>query len=281
MRSRFLADGMLYADAIEQSHCRHVMGALSGLVSWANGDWDNAATTGRQTIVDRGCRRAAAMARWAVGFVALGRGDYEAAEVELRAALSVGVESGAVDLILPPLWGLAEAALLADRPDEAAGHCHEAIQRARAVGERALLAPFVVTGVRAEQAAGRPDAAEAWLAACAEHLSGMPEVARPALDHAGGLVALASGATGVARQKLEAAIVGWDGAGADLGGHLGAPRPRELPDAPEPVRRSGRAVRWTPGPWRPGLTVGRSRIERMPCRRWREVTSRSMNRGAH
>ena len=244
---RLLADGLLYADAIEQSHCRHVMSALSGLVSWASGDWAIATTTGRQTIADHGCRRAAAMARWAVGFVGLGRGDYDAAEVELTAALSVGVESGAIDLILPPLWGLAEAALLADRPDQAAGQCHDAIERARETGERALLAPFVVTGVRAEQAAGRPHAAEAWLAACAEHLSAMPEVARPALDHAGGLVALASGATGVARQKLEAAVVGWDGTGTGLGGHLGASRPRELPDAPEPVRRSGRAGLRGPG----------------------------------
>jgi DNA-binding CsgD family transcriptional regulator len=211
--ARFLADGLLYADAIEQSHCRHVMSALSGLVSWASGDWVNAAGTGRQTIADHGCRRAAAMARWAVGFVALGRGEYDTAEAELRAALAVGVDSGAVDLILPPLWGLAEAALLADRPDQAAAHCHDAIERARAVGERALLAPFVVTGVRAEHAAGRPDAAEAWLAACADYLSAMPEVARPALDHAGGLIALASGATGVARQKLEDAVIGWDGKG--------------------------------------------------------------------
>jgi DNA-binding CsgD family transcriptional regulator len=210
---RLLADGLLYADAIEQSHCRHVMGALSGLVSWARGDWADAATMGRQTIADHGCRRAATMARWAVGFVALGRGDYDAAKAELQAALSVGVESGAVDLILPPLWGLAEAALLADRPDQAMGHCRDAMERACAVGERALLTPFVVTGVRAEQAAGRPDAAEAWLAACAEYLAAMPEVARTALDHAAGLVALASGATGVARQKLEAAVAGWDGMG--------------------------------------------------------------------
>jgi len=37
----------------------------------------------------------------------------------------------------------------------------------------------------------------------------MPEVARPALEHAGGLVALAAGATGVARPKLETAVGGW------------------------------------------------------------------------
>ena len=50
------------------------------------------------------------IARWAVGYVALGQGEVETAETELRAALSVGEESSVVDLILPPLWGLAETA---------------------------------------------------------------------------------------------------------------------------------------------------------------------------
>ena len=207
---RSIADGMLYADAVETSHCRHVMGALSALVAWAGGDWSDATVTARQAIADHGSQRAVALARWAVGYVALGRGDFQTAEAELLAALSVGEESGAVDLILPPLWGLAEAALLAGRPDQAAAHCHDALERARAAGERALLVPFVITGVRSEQAAGRPAAAEAWLTACDEHLSAMPEVARPALEHAKGLVALAAGATGVARHELEAAVGGWD-----------------------------------------------------------------------
>jgi DNA-binding CsgD family transcriptional regulator len=208
--SRDLADGLRYAEVIEQSHCRHVMRAASALVAWAGADWDGSATMARQTIADHGCRRAATMARWAVGYVALGRGDFQTAEAELMGALAVGEESGEIDLILPPLWGLAEAGLLAGDPDEAAARCHDAFARARAVGERALLAPFVVTGVRAEQAAGRPADAEAWLAACAEHLAAMPAVARPALDQARGLVALAAGATGVARHALEAAIGGWD-----------------------------------------------------------------------
>jgi DNA-binding CsgD family transcriptional regulator len=210
---RFLANGLRYADAIEQSHCRHVMGALSAIVAWAGADWDGAAATARQTIADHGSRRAVTMARWTVGYVALGRGDVQTAEAELSAALSVGEESGAIDLILPPLWGLAEAALLAHAPDRAAERCHDALERARAVGERALMAPFVVTGIRAEQAAGRPSEAEAWLAACTEHLSAMPAVALPALHHGQGLVALAAGATGVARHALETAVNGWD----DLG----------------------------------------------------------------
>jgi len=210
---RSIADGLRYADAVEQSHCRHVLGALSAVVGWAGGDWSDAAETARQVIADHGSRRSVAVARWAVGYVALGQGDFETAETELGAALSIGEESGAIDLILPPLWGLAEAALLASRPDEAALRCRDGLERARATGERALLVPFVVTGVRAEQAAGRPDAAGAWLASCAEHLSGIAEVAVPALTHARGLIALAAGATGVARQALEAAVGGWDDRG--------------------------------------------------------------------
>ena len=207
---RVLAEGLRYAEALEQSHCRHVMGATSALVAWANGEWVDATATARQAIADHGSRRAVTMARWAVGYVALGQGDLQTADVELRAALSVGEEGGAIDLILPPLWGLAEAALLADRPDEAAVHCHDALERARTVGERALLVPFVVTGVRAEQAARRPADAEAWLEACAQHLAAIPAVATPALEHGRGLVALAAGATGVARHALETAIDGWD-----------------------------------------------------------------------
>ena len=207
---RFLAEGLRYADAIEQSHCRHVMEATAALVTWAGADWAQAATTARQTIADHGCRRAATMARWAVGYVALGQGDLEAAEAELSAALAVGQGSGAIDLILPPLWGLAEIALLANHPDGAADRCNDALQLARAAGERVLLVPFVVTGVRAEQAAGRPAEAESWLAACSEQLASMPAVARPALDHGRGLIGLAAGTTGVARRRLEAAIEGWD-----------------------------------------------------------------------
>ena len=187
-----------------------MISATSALVDWAGGDWSDAAATARQAIADHGSQRAVATARCAVGYVALGRGGYETADAALTEALSVGEESGAVNLVLPPLWGLAEAALLADRPDQAAGYCHYALERARSTGERALLAPFVVTGVRAEQAAGRPAEAEAWLAACAQHLAAMPAVASAALDHGRGLVALAAGATGVARHALEAAVKGWD-----------------------------------------------------------------------
>jgi DNA-binding CsgD family transcriptional regulator len=88
--------------------------------------------------------------------------------------------------------------------------CRDALARGPAAGERLLLAPFVVTGVRAELAAGRPAAAAAWLNDVTAELTALPAVAAPALDHGRGLVAMADGATGVARTALEAAVSGWD-----------------------------------------------------------------------
>jgi DNA-binding CsgD family transcriptional regulator len=206
---RLLADGIRLMESTDQTQGRSVMVATSALIAWSDGDWDAAADAARQMIADKGSRRSEAIGRWAVGYVALGRGALSVAETELGAALVVGEDSGTIDLILPPLWGLAEAALLADQPDRAAVQCRRALELARATGERALLVPFVVTGIRAEQAAGRPSAAAAWLDACAEHLAPLPRVAKPALDHGRGLVAMAAGSTGIARVALEAAVQGW------------------------------------------------------------------------
>jgi DNA-binding CsgD family transcriptional regulator len=164
-------------------------------------------------MVDRGCQIGSSRARLAVGYVAMSRGATIVARRELEAALAFGEGSERIDAILPPLWGLAETALLDGDPERAAAICRDALDRARLVDERIGLVPFVVTGVRAEQAAGRPDAAETWLADCAAMLSGPAWSGSPALDHGRGLVALRNGATGIARQALEAAVRGWDAVG--------------------------------------------------------------------
>lgn len=208
--ARWIGEGLRYADSIEQSHCAHVMSATSAMVSWARSDLVDAQMRAGQAVADRGCRRGAAMARWALGYVALVRGDLDAATVELTEALEFGMTSEEIELILPPLWGLAEVASLAGDPDRALALCRGALKRVRAVGERTLLTPFVVTGVRAAQQAGRPMDAATWLAACTTHLASIPDVAGAALEHGRGLVALADGATGVARLALESAVAGWD-----------------------------------------------------------------------
>jgi DNA-binding CsgD family transcriptional regulator/tetratricopeptide (TPR) repeat protein len=211
--TRWINEGLRYADSIEQSHCAHVMSATGAMVSWADARWADAARVARQAVVDHGCRRAAETARWALGYVELGRGAFDEATADLTEALEFGERSEAIDLILPPLWGLAEVALQRAEPDRAAEMCRDALERARAGSEQILLVPFVVTGIRAELAAGRPAAAAAWFEEIAAELRSVPNVADAAIEHGRGLVAMADGATGVARTALEAAVSGWDAKG--------------------------------------------------------------------
>jgi DNA-binding CsgD family transcriptional regulator len=72
--------------------------------------------------------------------------------------------------------------------------------------------PFLVPGVRAWLAVQRPDEAERWLAAAAEHLAGWEAMAGPAISHAEGLLKLATGSIAAARDALEAAARGWSDA---------------------------------------------------------------------
>ena len=208
-----LDEGLRYADEIEQSYCRHVMAATSAHLAWASGRWDDAVPIAAIEIVEKGSRRGTLGSRDALGYVAFGRGDVTRAREVLEDSLRIGRASQEIELVLPPLWGLAETELVAGDAVAAAAHCAEALTLARATHERALLVPFVVTGTRAHLAALRPDAAEGWLRETSAHLVGWTWLAKPALDHAGGLVRLAHGATGIARSELESAVAGWDALG--------------------------------------------------------------------
>lgn len=203
-----IGEGLEYADAVEQSHCRQQMAATSALLAWAGGDWDVAARTARQEIVERGCRRGALTAIPAIGFVAMGRGEVEEARRWLGDALVEGREIDDVELILQPLWGLAELDVIAGNPASALARCEEALEIARKTGERPYLVPFVVTGVRAAVALHRPEDASDWLDACRRHLAGWT-MAEAALAHGEGLVRLALGQVTSAREALERAVDGW------------------------------------------------------------------------
>ncbi len=208
-----LDEGMVYADSIQQSHCAHVMAALQAELQWVAGRWDGAVADALQAIADPGCQRAPGMAHRVVGYVALGRGELAMAEAELRAALAFGERSEMIEYRLPARWGLAEMAVLAGDHEAAIAEVEAARALAEAAGERALFVPFIVTGVRAYQLAGRPEDAERWLRAAAGFLASTPAFGPAALAHGEGLVALASGATGIARRELEAAVEGWDAIG--------------------------------------------------------------------
>ncbi|MGH2836995.1 MAG: ATP-binding protein, partial [Thermoleophilaceae bacterium] len=203
-------EGQQYADAIEQSHCRQMIQTTLAVLDWAAGDWDAADARARQELVDRGCVRGALGSEDVIGLVALGRGQPAVAREWLNPSLAAGREIGEVQFILTPLWGLAEADLLAGDADSAAARCHEALRLSQTTGERALFIPFVVTGARSLIAARRPDDAERWVAAARDHLAGWESVAGAALRHADGLTRLSAGSLTVARESLQRAVRGWD-----------------------------------------------------------------------
>jgi DNA-binding CsgD family transcriptional regulator len=204
-----IGEGLQYADAIEQSHCRQMMATTTALMEWAAGHWDAADALARQELVDRGCRRGTVGALDVLGLVALGRGRLDDARRWLGESLSAGRRMNEVSEVLTPLWALAEVDLRAGNVDSAVARCREALELATRTEERALLIPFVVTGTRAMLAAHRPEDAERWVADARAALTPWNDIAGPALAHAEGLVAMSTGSLSAGREALSRAVAGW------------------------------------------------------------------------
>lgn len=207
-------EGIAFTGMIEQVHCRYNMIATQGLLAWADGRWDDAVATASQVLADqRGGVAAATMARAVLGYVALGRGDLARARRLLDDALEQGAATGEVARILPSLWGLAELDRLSGQDQAAAGRCEEAFATGIRTGERALIVPFLVTGVRAYLGANEPERAEDYANRLETFLAETPALARASTYHARGLLRLSAGSTASARDGLEAAVRGWDEVG--------------------------------------------------------------------
>jgi tetratricopeptide (TPR) repeat protein len=205
-----LAEGLRYAESVEQTFCGHFLQSSEALISWAAGSWDEALRQGGQALSDPGSGGAHAMAQWALGYVSASRGRRGEAEEHLLPAVAFGRHAERLDLLLPAQWGLAEAALHAGDPEAAARLCDEALRLAREQGEWTFIAPFAVTGVRAHQAAARPDAAARFLEQFRRAIGPGAEIARPSIVHATGLVRLGEGSITAAREALGEAIRLWD-----------------------------------------------------------------------
>ena len=108
-----MREGLQYADAIEQSHCRQMMATTSSLLDWGAGHWEVADERARQELVERGCRRGVIGALDVIGLVALGRGRTDEARRWLDESLAAARRIDEVQLILTPLWALAETDLWA------------------------------------------------------------------------------------------------------------------------------------------------------------------------
>ena len=103
-----IGEGLQYADAIEQSHCRQMIAGTLALLEWGAGHWDAADARARQDLSDRGCQRGMIGGQDVIGLVAMGQGGRMRPAVGSRESLAVGRRIGEVHLILTPLWGLAE-----------------------------------------------------------------------------------------------------------------------------------------------------------------------------
>ena len=229
----WIREGIAYADAIEQSYCSHILQAVGGLVAWGDGRWDDAVGEAAQALMANGSLRGAAMARWPLAYVALGRGDLAEARRQLASAHEFADAYGAPEFQLAAAWGTIEVALLSGEAGAAIDASEEAIELAERTGERGQFAPIALSGTRARLAAGRPADAARWVERCAVFLEPVGWLAFPAIDHARGLVALSDGSVGIARSSFERAISGWEAKGRtweglwarlDLAGSLGRSR---------------------------------------------------------
>jgi DNA-binding CsgD family transcriptional regulator/tetratricopeptide (TPR) repeat protein len=209
---RLLPAGIAYADRVERFNDRHYMAAHLAHVRWATGDFTGAAEQARAALADgRGGITTRITALHVLGYAALAA-DPEAARSALTEAAELGGAMRELQRVSPAWWGLAELALLEEDQDAAIAWCEEGYAASAAVRDASYLFPYAVTGTRAYLAGKGPGQAREWLARVAELLveRGIPGTLG-ALDHAWGLIHLAEGQTGKARDLLSSAAHFWAG----------------------------------------------------------------------
>lgn len=208
---QWLTEGIAYSERVERWNDRHYMTAHLGHVHWATGDWTGADALVRSALRDGDHGLTTRITTLHVlGYLAMGRADLPAARDRLDEARALGEQMRELQRISPALWGLAETALLAGDTTAAVDWCRRGYAASREVDDAAYLFPFVVTGTRAHLLAGDRPGARAWVEATSALLRrrAVPGTL-PALDHARGLVELADGRTGAAREALETASLAW------------------------------------------------------------------------
>ncbi|MEO5918434.1 MAG: AAA family ATPase [Candidatus Limnocylindrales bacterium] len=208
----WLREGIDYAARVEAWNHRHYMAAHLGHVLWATGRWASAEEIAEHALADgRGGITTKVAALHALGFVALGRGDADVARTRLVEALEIGDRMQELQRTAPALWGLAELDLQLGDPAAAIEKCERGRAASGEVEDAAYLVWFLVTGTRALLAVRDPGGAAEWIEATVDVLErrGLAGTI-PAIAHARGLVALAGGSTGQARELLRAAIAGWE-----------------------------------------------------------------------
>jgi DNA-binding CsgD family transcriptional regulator len=208
---RWLTEGVRYAENAELWNHRHYMASHLAHVQWATGQWDAAAQTAEGALADgRGGITTRITAQYVLGYLAMGRGDWEAAGQLLAEALAAGERMAELQRLSPPLWGLAEAARCQGDYDTALTRCERGYRASAEVMDAASLFPYLITGVRAYLALGDVDAAQEWSGRVGAVLTARAiPGALPAIGHGQGLILLARGDTSAAYQAVESARDAW------------------------------------------------------------------------
>ena len=210
---RWLAEGIEYATRTEQWNHRHYMAAHQAHVWWCQGLWDEADLAVQHVIADgEGGITTRIIALHVLGFLALGRGQFDSAARWLEEARAAGEEMGELQRYSPALWGLAEQAVLRHDWAEAVMLTDAGYSASHQVIDAANLFPYLVTGTRARLGLHDVGAAREWAHAVGADLlaRGIPGTL-PAIDHAAGLIEHAAGRTGKARERLSTAQAAWSG----------------------------------------------------------------------
>ena len=209
---RWLVEGIEYADATEQWNHLSYMASHQAHVWWCQGRWDDADRSAERLLTeDDGGITTRITALHVAGFVAMGRGRLDTAMAVLDEARAAGEEMRELQRFSPALWGLAECALL--RGDVSASVALTAARIPGVARCRGRCEPVPVPRHRDPRpagAAGLPSQRRSGRTPVGDDLRRrrIPGT-MPALDHAAGLIALAAGRTGKAREMLESAHAGW------------------------------------------------------------------------
>jgi DNA-binding CsgD family transcriptional regulator/tetratricopeptide (TPR) repeat protein len=211
---QWLNEGIEFADSAERFNDRHYMAAHLAHVDWAEGAWAAAEAGAARALADGQGITTRITALHVLGYVALGRGEWDVADSCMREAAALGEAMGELQRISPAWWGLASIAVLRGETAEAIEWCERGYEASAKVRDAAYVFPYVVTGVRAYLAKQDLTGARDWLRRTGELLRGreIPGTLG-ALDHGAGLVHLHEGQTGKARVELERAAAFWRGRG--------------------------------------------------------------------
>jgi DNA-binding CsgD family transcriptional regulator len=212
---RWIAEGVDYTARTERWNDHHYLTAHLAHIKWAAGDLDGAEADAQRALADGGGAVTTRItALYVLGYVALDRDARELAHERLEEALALAERMNELQRVSPALWGLAELAWREGDAQLSIDLTERGFAQSARVKDAAYLFPFVVTGVRARLERGDVAAAREWLARTSQVIGSraIPGTL-PALDHAEGLVHLAEGHTGQARDALERASAGWSALG--------------------------------------------------------------------